>query len=171
MNKKNLPLILALCVPLVMIVLVAGAIYLPSIGKKPNYNFLYVSNTDYYNSDRYFVADHKLVVEEKIYRDYEMIKSPQTSKGNLYLYNIQTNTAQDVSLEEAQKYILDASKTSPDGYEVTRGSGGGGGFLFGGGYSDYNSYFIRGHNRALKLNLKTVGTYPDMQFIGWVITK
>lgn len=41
-------------------------------------------------------------------------------------------------------------------------------FLFGSSSGDYNSWFIKGHNRSIKLNLKlNSANYYNMQFLGW----
>ena len=41
--KKNITLILGISIPILMILFVAGSIYLPGLFIKPHFNFLYVA--------------------------------------------------------------------------------------------------------------------------------
>lgn len=176
MQKKNLPLYIALAVPVLMIVLVAAFIYLPGIGTHPKYNFVYMSgdNVSYYEQDGYSVSNGHLI--------YTKPPLPTNPNGtttapplnspppHLYLYDTSRNTATEITFEQAQAYKLDPSNSSADGYTIQQGNGGGGDFFFGGGSSDYNSWFIKGHNRSVKLNLKTVSStynYDNFRFLGW----
>lgn len=172
MNKKNIPLYIALAVPVLMILLVAGMIYLPGLTKSPKYNFLYMSgsNSYYYGSREYSVNDGYLVHNElptstnPSYYNYG-----KTSQPKFYVYDVAKGVSEEVSFAEAQKYKMDSSNTSVDGYIIQQGNSGGGGFLFGGISGEYNSWFIKGHNRSRKLNLKLNGPdYYNFQFLGWV---
>lgn len=169
-NKQKLPLIIALCIPLLMIILVAGFIYIPGIGKKPKYDFVYLSgSTSYYGTQEYKVSGGKIVkypiTQDKMYAGGIV---PNESMPLFYLYSVANQSATELSLEQAQSITLDASNTSPDAYIIERGNGGGG-FPFGGN-GNYNTWYIKGHNRATKLNLKLTGgdSYYNFQFLGWV---
>ncbi len=175
-NKKNLPLAIALAIPLLMIALVAAFIYLPGIGKKPQYNFLYITGNTYlytYNKGQYFVSGDKLVhnpapVQNGLQSSVSSTIRAEDQQSHFYIYNVAQNTATELTFEQTQSYRLDPGNTSPDGYRVERGSSGGG-IFFGGSY-DYNSWYIKGHNRSWRLNLKLTGQdYYNMQFLGWVI--
>lgn len=170
-NKKNLPLYIALAVPVLMIFLVAGFIYLPSLGKKPAHNFVYASGRGAYyygySQGGYQVVNGRLI--------YEPPAIPYNSSINddihFYIYDVASNQSREVSVSDAQSYKLDSSIASSDGYVVERGnSGGGGGLLFGGVPGDYNSWFIKGHNHSTKLNLKLTGGdyYSNFRFLGWI---
>jgi hypothetical protein len=167
-NKKNIPLYIALAIPVLMILLVAALIYLPGIGQKPRVNFLYMTGTyvyDYgYGSGGYQVSGGHLV--------YNMPTNPsnyvQSGDANFYLYNVSTGQSQEVTLAQAESYNLDPSNVSSDGYTVQQGNASGGDFLFGSPSGDYTDWFIKGHNRAFKLNLKLVGSeYSNFRFLGW----
>ncbi|MEK7161699.1 MAG: hypothetical protein AAB729_03350, partial [Patescibacteria group bacterium] len=58
-NKKNIPLIIALCIPVLMVLVLAAVIYLPGLGKKPAHNFIYMTGDNYYNygQSKYLVSD------------------------------------------------------------------------------------------------------------------
>jgi hypothetical protein len=171
LNKKNLPLYIALAVPVLMIILVAAFIYLPGIGKKPKYNFLYMTGSNVfiygYENGGYQVSGGHLIYNPPA-ADYNYPSESQIGDVHFYLYDVANNQAKEVTLAEAEGYSLDSSNTSSDGYTIQQGNGGSGDFLFGGGGGDYNSWFIKGHNRAVKLNLKLTGSpYSNFRFLGW----
>ena len=171
-NKQKLPLYIALAVPVLMIFLVAAFIYLPGFGKKPKVNFLYMTGNnvyDYgYGSVGYQISNGRLVYNPPAPPIPNQPNYPATGDVHFYVYDVAGNQAKEVSLAEAEGYNLDSTNTSPDGYTVSQGNGGGGDF-FGGGGGDYNSWFIKGNNRAVKLNLKLTGTqYSNFRFLGWV---
>lgn len=172
-NRKNLPLILALALPLVMIIAIAISIYLPGAGKHPKYNFLYATGSGAYYGypqGQYAVSGGQL----------QSISAPSGTPPNvyppikavvpdthLYIYDVTKNIATEISFADAQKLKLDSSNSSPDGFTVERGNGGGSSPFGGGG--DTNSWFIKGFNRAWKLNVKLSGTdYYNLQFLGWI---
>ena len=172
LNKKNIPLYIALAVPIVMIIIVAAFIYLPGIGKKPRYNFLYVSGdyASYNYPGSYNVVNGRIAKIPTTNTNGTPYPVQMAVTPQLYVYNVTTNVSREISYDAAVGYTLDPATQSPDGYTVQQGSGGGGDFLFGGGVSDYNDWFLKGHNRSLKLNLKTTGSpsYYNVQFLGWI---
>jgi hypothetical protein len=172
MNKKNLPLYIALAVPVLMILLVAAFIYFPGVGKHPKYNFFYMSGNDvyYYGYGQGYQISGGHVIYNPPQPPPGQISSIQQVEPHFYVYDVTTSQSSEISFSQAQKYTIDSTNTSPDGYTVEQGNGGGGDFLFGGGGpSDYNSWFIKGHNRAVKLNLKLTGnTYSNFRFLGWI---
>lgn len=172
-NKKNIPLYIALAIPVLMIVLVAAFIYLPGIGQKPKENFVYMTgNAPYYygpGSSGYYVSSGKLIYTPPPTANPPLPK-PDTLQPHFYVYDVAKDQATEITFEQAQNYSLDSSNTSPDGYTIERGNGGGGDFFFGGAPGDYNNWYIKGHNRSRKLNLKLTGNYSygdNFQFLGW----
>ena len=173
-TKKNLPLLVALAIPVLMIVGVALAVYLPGLGKKPAYDFLYVSGNGVTYpgyAEYYFSVENGKLVKRALppQNGLPLYYKNQANDEKLFLYDVKSDTGKEVSLEEAQKYVLDSSNQSPDGYEVSRGTYSGG-FLFFDGRSDYEHWYLRGHNRSRQLNLKLVGgnNYDNFRFLGWV---
>ncbi len=171
-NKNNLPLYIALSVPVLMIVLVAAFIYLPAIGHKPEYNFLYTSGANFYypygGEPQYQVSGNHLIQNSKPTTTPAGIIMPDNIRPRLYVYDVDKNTTTEISFQQAQSYQLSSGNTSPDGYIIEQGnSSGNGGLLFGGVPEDYNSWFIKGHNRGQKLNLQLNGE-NNFQFLGWM---
>lgn len=172
-SKKNLPLLVALAIPLLMVLGLAAAVYLPSLGKSPTYNFLYVSGSGVaypgYKDYVYAVKDGRLVKQVLAPTDSPPYYKVQPEESQLYIYDVKTNLSHEISFEEAAKLNLDPSNESPDGYQVARG-GYTGGFLFFDGRSDYEHWYLKGHNRSRQLNLKLVGSgyYDNFKFLGWI---
>ena len=174
MNKKNLPLYIALAIPVLMILVVAGFIYLPGLGKKPQYNFLYMtgSNSYYYYGDREYSVTNRHLTHNELPTSTQPSNYKPVGEPHFYVYDTAKDTATEINFAQAQAYRLDSSNTSPDGYTVERGNYSGGGLFFGGISGDYNSWFIKGHNRSRKLNLKLTGPdYYNFQFLGWVVSE
>ena len=161
-NRKNIPLYVALAIPVIMIIVIAIAIYAPGIGKGPKINFLYSSGYGYLVS-----LGHVTKVTSPI--AYPPVTQPLPQQ--LYLYNVTTNQSQEISLADAEKLSIDPSAQSADGYSIEQGNSGGS-FPFGGYNGDYNTWYIKGYNRAIKLNLKLNASNPynynQFQFVGWI---
>lgn len=172
-SKKNWALYVALAAPLLMIIMVAAFIYLPGIGKTPQHNFLYMSGSNVYSdvygypAAGYQVSSGHLVYTPPPVNQNQNIYPPLATDVHFYVYDVKTNQATEVALAQAETYNLDSSNISADGYSVQQGSGGGD-FLFGSS-GDYNSWFLKGHNRSTKLNLKLSGgtSYANFRFLGW----
>ena len=60
-KKNNVPLIVALSIPVLMIALIAVSIYLPAMFVKPTTNFIY-SMGDYCSQNKYSVKIGKVIV-------------------------------------------------------------------------------------------------------------
>ena len=171
-NRKNIPLYIALAIPVVMIIAIAAFIYLPGATKQPKYNFLYMtgSNVYGYGSQQYVVSAGHLTQNPQPLPVPVTNYIPPQNDAHFYIYNVSTNQATEVSLAQAQSYTLSSNNTSPDGYTVQQGNSGGGDFLFGSGPNDYNNWFLNGYNRSRKLNIQTGSpNVPyNFQFLGWV---
>jgi hypothetical protein len=181
MNRKNLPLIVAISLPFVMIAILAAVVYLPGISAKPQYNFIYVSGGGYYGPE-YTVEQGKLVkhdISAPTSTDamgYPRPKYPeeQQVEETLFMHDVKTNVSTRISYEDAAKLSLSNEIISPDGYQIQENYGNGGfmPFFFGGGH-DYNTKYLVGHRSAEKLNITGVSTTPysynPYRFIGWVL--
>lgn len=167
MNIKyeNKLVIMALSVPLLMIVMVAFSIYLPGIFIKPKYDFLYAIGNYNYASYRHSVENHMLI---KIpVEDLEVYSEISPSPITFYVYDVSSNTSEEISENQAMQLNLNSNNESPDGFEI-EGRYGGGSSLFsysGGGYHQY----ITGYNISKKLNIDSDNSYfREFNFIGWI---
>lgn len=168
--KKNITLVVGVSIPILMILFVAGSIYLPGLFVQPKFNFLYVSGNDYYyyNQYQYSVQNGKLVRSER--QRPEGQTYPPEREVKLYIHDVAKNESREISFEEAQNLNLDSNTKSPDKFEVVYGSRGDGFFpFFFWSERDYNTQYLKGHNVSKKLNLQLSGSYyNNFRFIGWI---
>jgi hypothetical protein len=165
----NFSLIAALAIPVVTIIAVLLAIYIPSRNINPHYNFIYVVNAPYQAAYYYAVQDGKLTKQNVPAPDttYPTPAKPGTAIAEpaLYLHDIASNSSRRITFEEAQKLTLSDRKQSPDGYTIEAASGGGMFPFFYEG-STYGERFIT--NRFGSKKLQVEGDY-NFQFIAWII--
>lgn len=164
--KKNFIIILAFALPLILIIIVALSIYLPSFFLSTKYNFIYTSCTEGTNYSycsgnlpkNYSVIGGKLIIS--------------TSTPRIFLHDTEKNESREISIEEARALTLNDLLTSPDGVTVSSNYDRGFGFLFFGTDSSYGLYLTKGDSSS-KLNLISQNEryyYPsNFQFIGWIL--
>lgn len=167
-SKKNISLIVGIAIPILMIVLIAVSIYLPSLfAPAPQFNFIYVTEDNYGQNFQFAVENGVLVKREVKYPEHYTPKD-----ARLFIHDVMKNTDQEITFEDAQKLKLDSLLKSPDGYEVVYGSSDYGFFPFFYGGSDYNAMYLKGHNTSKKLDLQssTDGRYyyRNRRFLGWI---
>lgn len=179
--RKNITLILGMSIPVLMILFVAGSIYLPGLFIQPKFNFLYASGDDYVyytNGQQYSVQNNKLVnnaikqAENGNHNPFQRYGTytPPRNEAKLFVYDVVKNESRQVSFDEAQNLNLDSNGVSPDGFEVVYGSRGDGifPFFFYAG-TDYNARYLKGHNVSKKLNVQSSGPYNyNFRFLGWI---
>jgi hypothetical protein len=120
--KKDLALIIGLLIPVVMIVFVAGAIYLPRVFSSvdpPGYDFVYMVGYPY-RDGRYVVRDQRLVEQEV---DPEKHYAPPNTgvEVQFFVHRVAGNTSERLSFEQAGMLRLDDSALSPDGFDIVPG--------------------------------------------------
>ncbi|HOW35104.1 MAG TPA: hypothetical protein PL155_01635 [Candidatus Omnitrophota bacterium] len=172
-TKKNIPLIVGLLIPVLMILFVAASIYLPGLFVQPKVSFIFSYGGDYYSRSQYDILNGRITLKSANYPKKESNQwSEPRRESKLYLYDVIRNKSVEISLEEAQKFFLDPSVKSPDGFEITRGEHGFSIFeiltTHGG---RWDSSFITGHNVSKRLNLPYKDRYYSryLDFIGWII--
>ena len=162
-SRKNIPLIIGIFIPILMIIFVGVSIYFPSIfWTNPKYNFIYLSGESY--PSRYYIQGNRLLKQDT--------PTPYvpTREAKLFIYNIESNEAKAISFDEAKDLNLDSANVSPDGYSVEYGASSGGfsPFFFYSG-NDYNSVYLKNNKASKKLNINLSGNYYGFTFLGWII--
>lgn len=175
--RQNLPLIVGLSLPVLMILFIAAAIYIPALFANPTTDFVYaIGDGTYYRFDgingEYVIQSGKIVRNPPVYpEDYP--RPERDIPSQLYYHDVEEDKSRQISLQEAQQLTLDPGPVSSEGFEVVRGSRGGGDFFpfFIGGRYDYNTVYLIGHNTSIKMNVLGVSpnTYADFRFVGWVV--
>ena len=158
--KEKLPLIVGIGLPIFLIIFVAVSVYLPSLFVKPKYNFIYATGSLYdYDIN---VIDGRLSVNSKYYPDTTYRRIP--SQPTLFLYDVVNDKSKQITLTQAQSYILDPSDKSPDGFTVGRSESGDSSFFpFFYGRNDRGRYLM-----GKGLNRKVTDQNYDFKFIGWI---
>ncbi|MEI8229572.1 MAG: hypothetical protein WCG83_00355 [Candidatus Peregrinibacteria bacterium] len=162
--RKNSTLIIGLLIPVLMIVFVAGSIYIPGLfAPAPTYNFLYTSSNDYNYNWTVEVRGDKLV---RLNRDAPKDSNLLDAEPAIYLFDVATRKSRIITLAEAQKLKLNPNAESPDGYQVNQSSNGGG-FPF--GFNNESRLYMRGHSTSFRIDVNIDNGYWNFRFLGWVI--
>lgn len=152
-SHEKISLAVGLAIPVLMILFVAGSIYLPKMFiTPPQYDFVYTFGSAF--------KENAIVAEPNDYMDFSNYKE-------YFVYDVEEETSTKISPKEFFKLELASGFESPDGFEVMRGGDGG---MFGGG--NYDKWFIKGHGVSYKLNINFdygYSYYYDFRFIGWII--
>ncbi|OGX10818.1 MAG: hypothetical protein A2351_00200 [Omnitrophica bacterium RIFOXYB12_FULL_50_7] len=173
-DKKHLPLVIGLSLPVLMTLFISGSIYLPKLfAPEPKFDFIYSASDNHGWPDvRFTVENGTLRKMEQTYPEQAAQKDFKTATVVLYRYHIKTNQSERLSFEAAQKLKLVSGEKSPDNFEVVRGDSDGGlGLLYSRG-SSFGDFFLKGHGTARKLNLEKRGSFywnPDGNVIGWIV--
>ena len=164
-NGKNVPLIIALSIPVLMVTLIAVSIYLPTMFVKPQFDFIYSTDDGYCHYRKYLVINSK-IIEEENQKPTENNVCKHDRNPRLYYYDIQLNTPKEITLEEAQKFFIDNRAQSPDGFEIVSGDRSFDIFFFSG--SSYYDKYLKKGTYTRKLNTPHDYYYYDFRLIGWV---
>lgn len=169
-KKIDLALIIGLAVPVVMIVLVAGAICLPRLLadiEDPQQDFLYTVG----NAQGFFVfvEDGRLRLEQPE-AECGSRSSPGRSELQFFIHRVRDNTSERLTFAEASFLDLDNTALSPDGFEIAYGRKTE--LLFPMWSSrDYGRLYLRKDGLAVELNLEfgeSFNTAHTFKFLGWI---
>lgn len=172
--KQHWPLLVGLGLPLLLIIITFAAFYLPSLSAKPTQDFLFTMR-DYSRPSVSYQVNGGTVGEyddSPIYRQdlqYAPVPKPRLSGSGLYRYDVISDKSIKLDLSDAQKFSLDSSLESRDGFTIDYGRGNGGIIfsMFGGSY-DYNNRFISKGAYQKKLNLPADSYSGQFEFLGWI---
>lgn len=180
--KQNTILIIAFALPLLLVLIVAASIYIPSLFLKTEHDFVYATcdagryyyGCEGYLNKKYTITNGRLeknAIEESI--DVSVIKDVPTENDiRFFMHDTEKNESTEVSFQEAQSYSFDSRVTSPDGVSFKdtydRGVG-----VFPFFYDGSSRYFaLSKGNAEKKLNLivdESSYYRNQLKFIGWVI--
>lgn len=181
-KNVNVPLIVGIGVPVLMMLFIAAAIYLPGLFKKPQFDFIYSSASYSWAAPELDVQGQKIGFKCADAQNYYSsddssakeiaLKCTEEFLPKLYRYSIKDDTVSEISYADAKKLLIDTSSDSSDGYKVEQGNYSGEMFssMFGGdNNSDYNQWYLKGHNRMVKLNIPhDIYSSENERFVGWV---
>lgn len=165
MKIKNLPLILGLTIPALMIIFIAIAVYIPPFFVKMNYDILYITPNDYDCPKIFYLSGSKLYLQDNpntYYREHNSCNS------QAFIYDVFKEESRQIPLEEAESLNVFSETSSPDGFEIISGGYNGGFFPFYYNSNDYGSKYVQGHGISKKIKIQSSGNYKDFRIIGWV---
>jgi hypothetical protein len=168
-QKRNISLMIALAIPVLMIIVVTASVYVPSLFARPKYNFLYLTGDCYYGQREYSVQFGRLIRSDPHKDDNLYGYSPQT-KSSLFTYDVFKNTSREVAYSEMKNVNIAPGNKSPDGFEVVKGNGlADSSYLFSHD-SSYNNWYLRGNNLNIELHPTLVGgdAYNNFCVLGWL---
>ena len=157
-------LLLLFSIPIGIALLAAAVVYVPRLLANPKADFIYMTCTDYRCNEGYSVD-----LSGSIVRDYPDTTNPKyyDQSAQIYYYDAATDATRTISFDEAEKYKLNNSSKSPDGYTLTHDSSSEG-FLFWGEYDE--SWYLKNGAKKQKIELTPGNRYyaSDIKFLGWV---
>ena len=178
MNKANLPLIIGLSIPVIMVAILAAVIYIPKAYIQPEHDFIYaVGDYPIYTDParniqiEYTVSGGKLLAKETPYIHEN--KPYNTNDPEFFRYSVTEKTNTPLAKETVQQLALDPSSKSPDGFELGYARSQDNIFesMFGG--RDYSQRVLKKDSVAVGIELlpNRSNTYYDRQInlVGWVI--
>jgi hypothetical protein len=173
MNNKNLPIIVAIALPIVFLAVILLVVFLPTFSIKPTYNFIYSADgyVSYGYKNKYDIKDGNLVLSPIPLNSYDKVENRKEAP-DLFVYDVKNSSSKKISFEEAKKMTFDAGPSSPDGYNVIYEGGNYGIFeLFGSDNSNRGYFISKGKAKKRLEGLTTASNYyynNDFNLIGWI---
>lgn len=180
--KRNLPIIIGIALPIVLVLALIIATSLEGRSIKPAYDFLYTNPGDRYNvvyENNYAVKEGEITtipnpdLQDQLNRGYNPTNKEDITP--IYRYDVSTDTVKELTKEEVVGLKVDKGPSSSDGYSVVleyRRHYDLFSEIFGGGRRDeYNAYIVKGDKEKgilLTDNSDRNNYYNNRQFIGWI---
>ncbi len=187
--RRNLPAIIAISLPILLVVVIAVLTNLPNLGPKPQYDFFFTKDSarSSYQSNSCTVYSNYFVIEngriaKKPYVisvfDNKAIAEPCSGYAQvstkelpeLFMYDTSSGVVSSVSFDDAIRENVKGETISPDGYSVSKRILNRGILeLFGG---DNSGVFISKKNQHIKVPIDQLGSdlyyRDDFNFIAWI---
>lgn len=157
--KKNISLIIGISLPVLLILIIAASIYIPTIFMKPKFSFLYVTGSTYSTYGKFYVVDG--ILQEKTPEDDQ--EKIRFEKIELFKYDVGSKESYEITFQDAARLSLKASNNSPDDFTIERRRAGNSFFSYSG--SGYDLYLRKG---SFSKRLKVKGdSYKE--FLAWIV--
>jgi hypothetical protein len=157
-------LVLLFAIPIGIAIFTAAAIYIPRLLADPKYDFIYSVCDNYDCEDSYSVGATGHIIKEP--------SKPSNStygKGisTIRYYDTVNDSTKSLMLGEAQKYKLNRSSKSPDGYSLAQDNSDSG-LLFWGNHG--KDWYLKDGSKKKKIELINNESYysQDITFLGWI---
>jgi len=174
MKTKNLPLIVGIALPIVLIIIISIVMFVPSFFINPQHNFIYTTGDNTYGAydtfrSNYRVDGNRIISESQPIRENQVYKADSPT---IYMYDVKNNSSHQITFDEAKKYSLDPGPSDTDGYMVKYEYGHNGIFeIFGSSGSNYKYFIEKNSGRKELTGFINYGQYyyqGNFRFIGWI---
>lgn len=175
--KKNLPLIVALILPLLVVGIVLISVSVPAQDLDIEHKVIFAVNNEPYGNYQdeyvYIVSDGKVVQFNiaEFNENARRVRLPQ-EEPRLYIYDFETRELAELSFEEAGQFeIVKTGNISPEGYYLSYSYAGGSAGIFDlfVGYSgDYGWKIEKGNVSVFRELPDISGIYWNAEILGWV---
>jgi hypothetical protein len=176
MKIRNLPLIVGILIPILFITIISVVIFAPSLSIKPQHNFVYISDYEYYSYpegylNSYKVENNRIILDPNpSYPERDKLVQKKVAPP-LYLYDVKTDSSHLIDTQDIQNYLVDPGPSSPDGYNVAFEYMSDGIFGLFGSSGESSGFFISKDGGKKKLN--GISGYRccstgNFKLIGWV---
>lgn len=179
--KKQLAVILAFVLPLALILIVAGSVYLPNLFLKTEYDFIYAAcnTSSYYDCQneipqRFGVEDGKVIfTPPSKLPEREQWSIDEVSDVRFFFHDTEKNESREITFKDVSRYSLSPLVTSPDGVTFGRGWDNNDDFFFMmSGRSNYEYTLSKGRSRSKLYLVNNDNDYyynRSIHFLGWVL--
>lgn len=174
---RNLPFVLAAVLPVAFVLVVMLMALMPSLTIQPEHDFLYRQEENSAYLYRYGYMNEYRIEDGRVVLVPSEAYTPGTDQAfseapRLYYYDVETDSATEISYEDARELAVAPGPTSPDGYLVEHRYSSSGAFgIFGGGSGNNNGYYITKGGAGKRLPALLAGSrgyYDNVAIIGWV---
>lgn len=194
--ERNIALIVGIAIPVLMVLIIAGVVYVPRwfhFTPPPQRDFIYAVGGEvmYPSYPGMYAPPYPAGVSRGVWPQYVYqvvggkltrrdAGTPPPEYGKMtvteteplfYVHHVATNKSEQVLFADAEKFTLDPSMKSPDGFVIERGGSGDGGMFpfFYDGNRGYNAQYIRKDYFSEKLDLNLPSNDYGEFFLAWVI--
>ncbi|OGY31688.1 MAG: hypothetical protein A3C02_00305 [Candidatus Andersenbacteria bacterium RIFCSPHIGHO2_02_FULL_45_11] len=184
-NKSaKISLIIGLALPALMVAIIAGLVFLPSKTLHPTTDFIYVVGPypsyvtrtgDTTTQHDTTITSGKLTHTTTSYAErdgYTPYPFEKNSAPRFFIHHTQTDTNDEIPVEEISKLTLSPEKKSPDGFTLAFGKQSYGvfPFFFNGDTNREHAYLSTERaSKEITLVSDTSVNYYEMQLVGWVV--
>ncbi len=187
MKKENITLLVALAIPVLMVIFIVAAIFIPRQFIKPAYSFIYALGPyPSYAEDigpspnsavkericdvHYFSVEGETLTEKTTREErFDCTYREGFEVPKFYIYDNESGQSRELNREELKSLKLDSNLKSADGFRVEHyySNENISTALFGGTTSDRDSVYMKGEVVSKKLDIQWDGRQV-FNFVAWV---
>lgn len=166
--KNHIALVLALALPILLIIGITAAVYVPRLlTPPPSYAFVYTEG-HHGPCTRALEVREEMIVALSVGQGISSDRCQDYDMPPLYIYTPETDEHQSVTLEELERERIDENRRAPDGYRLVQNRGHRGIFeLF--GRPDEPYWHLQKGSTRHPVALDHLSSYPSPDFLGWII--